>query len=120
MRGGSTFVLRNIIFPDRGKNLDCCGVLDDLCAVGDIGGDAPRIAGASIVLSIFYFEQDMAFYEIARLLVGMAVVGQDVIFIEKKFGHQCSAAVTKSLLPDTLKGFFVTVFTVFANHLSLP
>ena len=96
------------------------GVLEDLCAVAEVGGDAPRIAGASIVLSISNFEQDMAFYEIAGLLVRMAVFRQDVVFIEKKFGHQRSAAVTKRLLPDTLNGFFVAVFTVFANHLSLP
>jgi hypothetical protein len=62
----------------------------------------------------------MAFYKIARLLVGMAVFRQDAVFIEKEFGHQCSAAVTKSLLPDTLNRFFVTLFAVFANHLSLP
>ena len=90
-----------------------------MCAVADVGGDAPGIAGERIVLSISYFEQDMAFYKIARLLVGVAVFRQDVVFIEKKFGHQCSAAVNKRLLPDTLKGLFVAICIVFANHLSL-
>jgi hypothetical protein len=84
--------------------------------VAEVGGDAPRIAGTSIVLSISNFEQDMAFDEIARLLVRMAVFRQDVIFIEKKFGHKSSAAVTKRLLSDTLNGFFVTVFTVFTKY----
>ena len=86
--------------------------------MADIRGDAPRIAGAGVVLSISYFEQDMAFYKIARLLVGMLVFRQDVVFIKKEFCHKSSAAVTKRLLPDTLNGFFIAVFTVFANHLS--
>jgi hypothetical protein len=46
----------------------------------------------------------------------MAVLRQDIVLIEKEFSHQCSAAVTKRLLPDTLNGFFVAVFTVFAKY----
>ena len=85
-----------------------------------IGGDAPGIAGVGIVFSISYFEQDMAFDKVAGLLEGVAVFRQDAVSIEKKFGHQRALAETKRLLPDTLNGFFVTIFTVFANQLSLP
>ena len=89
-------------------------------AVAGIGGDAPGIAGEGIMLGISDFEKDMAFDEIAGLLVRVAVFRQDVVFIEKKLGHQRFAAVTKSLLPDTLKRFFVAVFAVFAEQLFFP
>jgi hypothetical protein len=109
-------VLRDVIFPDGGEDFDGCGVLDDLSAVDSIGGDTPGIAGASIVLSISDFEQDMAFDKVAGLLEGVAVFRQDAVFIEKKFGHKRALAKTKRLLPDSLNGFFVTVFAVFAKY----
>ncbi len=85
-------------------------------AVAGIGGDAPGIAGESIVLSVANFQQDMAFDEVAGLLEGVAVLRQDIVFIEKELGHQCFAAETKRLLPDTLNGFFVAICTMFAKN----
>jgi hypothetical protein len=90
-----------------------------LCAVTDIGGYAPGIAGASIVLCISNFEQNMAFHKIAGLFEWVVVFRQNIVFSKKKFSHKSPAAVTKCLLPDTLKGIFVAVFIVFAKYHSL-
>jgi len=94
-----------------------------LRSVADISGDAPGIAGQGIVLRVADFQKDVPFHKVAGLLIRVAVLRQDVVFIEKEFGHQGSAAVTKCLLPDTLNGFFVAIFALFAKnncHLSLP
>jgi hypothetical protein len=84
--------------------------------VAGVGGDAPGIAGEGVVLSIAYFEQDMAFDKIAGLFVRVAVLRQDVVFIEKELGHQRALAKTKRLLPDTLNGFFVAICAMFAKY----